>query len=142
MAGAAHASVQGTFLPDAQEMAGWFATSESASAASIPEPRTPADATIADGSTLAVYRGSYRPGDSTAEPKQWTVSLLRTDGVTVTLSEWNARTEKQATPTRPAPPVPVQAAERFVRDDAWQVHVPQSEIDADAGLFDAHPVSN
>ncbi|WP_243653798.1 M23 family metallopeptidase [Pseudonocardia endophytica] len=53
VAGAAHASVQGTFLPDTQEMAGWFASSEPAPAASVPEPRTAADATIADGSTLA-----------------------------------------------------------------------------------------
>jgi murein DD-endopeptidase MepM/ murein hydrolase activator NlpD len=53
VAGAAHASVQGTFLPDVEEMAGWFAVSESAPAGAVPDPRTPADATIADGSTLA-----------------------------------------------------------------------------------------
>jgi murein DD-endopeptidase MepM/ murein hydrolase activator NlpD len=53
VAGAAHASVQGTFLPDTQEMAGWFAASDSAPAASVPEPRTAPDTTIADGSTLA-----------------------------------------------------------------------------------------
>ncbi len=68
VAGAAHASAQGTFLPDAEEMAGWFAVSDTAPAAAIPDPRAPADATIAEGSTIAALAtpGSARSVATTA----------------------------------------------------------------------------
>src|SRR5262249_37321548 len=45
---------------------------------------------LPDGSTLAVYRGSDRPGQPYAQPKMWSVSLLRHDGMLVTFTEWNA----------------------------------------------------
>ena len=59
-----------------------------------------------DGSKLAVYRGSDRPGQPNAEPQEWSVSLLRRDGVAVTLTEWNAPGEKgSAATTRVDPPL-------------------------------------
>ena len=74
VAGAAHASVQGTFLPGSEEAAGWFAAAESAPAAAVPEPRTPADTAdtadpaVADGSTVAALAtpGSARTTAATA----------------------------------------------------------------------------
>lgn len=92
--------------------------------------------TRADGSTLAVRQGSDDPGNPAAEPKQWSVLLQRTDGVTITFSEWNAPAEKGAAAvTRATPPLSLAAATAFVTSDTWQVQVPASEITADAGLF-------
>jgi hypothetical protein len=89
-----------------------------------------------DGSKLAVRQGSDNPSQPNAEPKEWTVILQRTDGVTVTISEWNAPAEKGAAPTtRAVPPLSIAAAKAFARSNTWRSKVPQSEIDADAGLF-------
>ena len=93
-----------------------------------------------DGARLAVYQGSDHPEDPNAEPRQWSVTLARTDGVTITLAEWNAPEEKGAAPTtRPRPPFTIAEVTALVSSPVWTSSASQREIDADANLFAVDP---
>jgi hypothetical protein len=75
-----------------------------------------------DGSKLAVYLGHSRPGDpSTA--LQWAATLVRRDGVTVNVTEWNAPSEKGADPTRATPPLTQDELVAVVSNPHWTAPV-------------------
>lgn len=73
-----------------------------------------------DGSVLVRYQGSDHPGQPNLQPRQWSVALRHRGGRTVTLAEWNARTEKSPDAvTRNHPPLSVAELTRLVSSPKW-----------------------
>ena len=78
-----------------------------------------------DGSRLAVYQGSDRPGQPDLEPKNWSVSLERPDGTTIEVTEWNSMTEKTpSSVTRERPPLTIGQLTAIVSSPTWAELVP------------------
>jgi hypothetical protein len=88
-----------------------------------------------DGSKLAVYQGNGHPGDPSIPGKDWEVTLLRTDGVAVSITEWNAAQEKGSPVTRTDPPFTVDELTTWVESDKWQAQISADEAQAAADLF-------
>ncbi|MCX4851710.1 hypothetical protein [Streptomyces sp. NBC_00893] len=75
--------------------------------------------TLADGSRLMVLRG-YEYPDKRVDTKWWHAYLVTPDGYTVDANEWNAPAEKDATVTRPEPPLTVRQLKALVTSRAWR----------------------
>lgn len=90
--------------------------------------------TLADGNRLAVYQGNGHPGDPSVPGKDWQVTMLRTDGVAISITEFNSALEKNSPQTRPDPPFTVLELTDWV-GRGWQVQIPASVASAAAGLF-------
>jgi hypothetical protein len=88
-----------------------------------------------DGSRLAVYQGNGRPGDPNLPGKDWQVSLLRTDGVVVSITEWNAAEEKASPTTRPEPPFTIAELTEWVGLPRWRVQISAEYASSTARLF-------
>ena len=74
-----------------------------------------------DGSTLAVYDGSDRPGEPYLQPHETEVGLESKDGFTVRVTEWNARTEKTpASVTRDRVPLTIAQLKAIVSSAQWR----------------------
>ncbi|HJQ42269.1 MAG TPA: hypothetical protein VJ831_04240 [Jatrophihabitantaceae bacterium] len=77
--------------------------------------------TLANGMQLETFTGVRNPG----KPLIWAVTLLRTDSVSITISEWNSRTELGSTVTRDEPPLSLQQLSALARSDQWTSQVSQ-----------------
>ncbi|GGY91010.1 hypothetical protein [Streptomyces poonensis] len=77
---------------------------------------------LSDGSVLMLLQG-YEYPDRRADTKQWTATLVTTEGHHVLVSEWNAEAEKDAPITRPEPPLSPDELKRIATDAAWRTAV-------------------
>ncbi|MEV5611535.1 hypothetical protein [Streptomyces sp. NPDC052225] len=75
--------------------------------------------TLADGSRVLLYRG-YEYPDLRVKTKLWSAFLLTPKGYTVSVSEWNAPTEKDSATTRPQPPLSIAQLKAVVGSAKWQ----------------------
>jgi hypothetical protein len=75
--------------------------------------------TRVDGGILNFQQGHEHP-DRRADTELWLASFRRTDGVTVTVREWNAPAEKDAQVTRPEPPLNEGQLVAIVTNGAWR----------------------
>lgn len=91
--------------------------------------------TLADGAKIAVYQGNGHPGDPSIPGKDWQVTVLRTNGVAVSVTEWNSMQEKGGPQTRPLPPFTVDELEQWVGSGAFTTQVGASYAAAAAHLF-------
>jgi len=91
--------------------------------------------TRADGSKLAVYQGNGHPGSPSIPGKEWEVTLLRADGVAVSITEWNSAKEKSATLTRAEPPFTVAELTAWASNGGWQTTITRQRDLATGKLF-------
>jgi hypothetical protein len=75
-----------------------------------------------DGSRTAVYQGNGHPGHPSIPGKDWEVSLQRTDGVVVDVTEWNSPQEKDGAITRAEPPFTIAELKTIVASPSFTVH--------------------
>ncbi|WP_338698863.1 hypothetical protein V2W30_21655 [Streptomyces sp. Q6] len=75
--------------------------------------------TLADGSRLMLYRG-YEYPDLHVKTKLWHAYLMTPKGYTVSVSEWNAPTEKDSAISRPQPPLSTAQLKSVVTSAKWQ----------------------
>lgn len=90
-------------------------------------------ATRRDGSQLETYQGDANvPGGAI----EWDVSVRRTDGVVVDVTEWNSPQEKkESAQTRPRPPFTMAELRAIAESPQWQVSVPRAAARQAAHLF-------
>jgi hypothetical protein len=88
--------------------------------------------TRADGTKIGVYHLTDKG------PLEWVVAAQRTDGVNVTVTEFNAPAEKgEAEVSRPVPPFSIHELKAVVTNPTWRAKVSPAEADAAAHLFTA-----
>jgi hypothetical protein len=94
--------------------------------------------TLPDGARIAIFQGTQFPdGHKPYNATQWAVWLLRTDGLLIQLTEWNSSQQTDAPLTRAEPPFTAAELTAMARSPRWSLTVPQSAVDAAAGLFTA-----
>jgi len=88
--------------------------------------------TFPDGSQVAVYQGDANlPGGA----KDWEVSMLRTDGVEVDVTEFNSPVDKGGVQTRIDPPFTITELITIARSNAWQATTNRGTAEHAAKLF-------
>jgi hypothetical protein len=96
---------------------------------------------LPDGAHLRVFRGSeFSQGRQPDNATQWSVDLVRADGVEVSLTEWNSPQEKDAPITRTDPPLRIAQLTAIARDPRLSPQVPARVVAAADPLFRPHPV--
>jgi hypothetical protein len=96
----------------------------------------PGCSVLADGSHLQVARGPEYPyGHQPYNATEWSVDLVRDDGVEVSLSEWNSAQEKDAPITRAEPPLSIAELTAIARNDEFSPQVSRAAADQAANLF-------
>jgi hypothetical protein len=95
----------------------------------VTQPGTPGCQTLPNGDQIFVSQGlEYPPGkprsSSEAGVVSWDVQLQRPDGVLVDVTEWNAPTEKDSSPSRPEPPFTLSELTVIASSDRWQMTIP------------------
>lgn len=93
-----------------------------------------------DGAHVQVAEGpEYSQGHAPYNATERSVDLVRTDGVEVSLSEWNSTQEKDAPITRPEPPLSFAQLIAIADDPGFSPTVRSSAVTRRAGLFHPHP---
>jgi len=89
---------------------------------------------LADGSHLRLRQGQQ---DTSGVPNstEWEAQLVRPDGVSIDIIEWNAPEPKAAPGSRPAPPFTMAELAAWVEDPVWQSRIPAHRATATARLF-------
>ena len=95
--------------------------------------------TTADGTKLWAQQGYEYPADPSRGAREWSVSVLRPNGLQVDLSEWNAPAEKDAPQTRPAPPLTIAQLTAIATSKQWRATVPATEAAKASKLFHPDP---
>jgi len=90
---------------------------------------------LPDGGHLQVRQGHQYDDGRTPNAAEWAAQLVRPDGVSITITEWNASEPKDAAPTRTDPPFTVVQLATWVQDRAWRASIPAARAAATAGLF-------
>jgi hypothetical protein len=93
----------------------------------------------ADGSTLATHRGHERPGSAKPGAREWTADLFRTDGLHISITEWNSAQEKDAAISRPTPPFTIAQLVRWIEHTDWQPAITPAQARVASGLFTPDP---
>ncbi|MFJ8861147.1 hypothetical protein ACIRD8_22295 [Streptomyces sp. NPDC102451] len=75
--------------------------------------------TLKDGSRLVLFKGWEYP-DRREETRLWSADLLTPEGYRVSLSEWNAPTEKGTPVSRPAPPLSTARMKALAQAEEWR----------------------
>jgi hypothetical protein len=88
-----------------------------------------------DGSSLFVSRGYEYPGDPTRGAREWSVHLFRSDGVHVSITEWNSPQEKDVATTRKLPPFTIAQLSRWITHTHWQEAITVAQARRAASLF-------
>jgi hypothetical protein len=92
---------------------------------------------LADGAHAQIRQGHQYSDGRQPNPAEWGLDLVRSDGVTISFSEWNAPQPKGAALTRDEPPFTPAELIAWADSPSWQVRIPQARADAAAGLFSA-----
>jgi hypothetical protein len=91
---------------------------------------------LADGSHLQVFRGpEYSQGHLPYNATEWSIDLVRADGVEVSISEWNSAQEKDSPITRAEPPLSVAELTTIARSAEFSPQVSRADADKAANLF-------
>lgn len=91
---------------------------------------------LADGSHLQVFRGpEFSQGHLPYNATEWSIDLVRADGVEVSMSEWNSAQEKDAPITRAEPPLSIAELTAIARSDDYTTQVSRADADKAASLF-------
>jgi hypothetical protein len=100
------------------------------------QPSNPGCRVLSDGSHLQVFRGpEYSQGHLPYNATEWSIDLVRADGVEVSMSEWNSTQEKDAPITRAEPPFSIAQLTAIARSDAFSPEVSSADADQAANLF-------
>lgn len=86
-----------------------------------------------DGSQVSAYDDLEYPAQQRGA-RERSVTLVR-DGMTLTLSEWNAPTSKDSPTTRPEPPLDRTQVLAILDDPAWALQVPPAAVASAAPFF-------
>jgi hypothetical protein len=96
---------------------------------------------LGDGSRLMVFQGpEFSQGHEPYDATEWSVDLVRTDGVEVSLSEWNSKQEKDGPITRANPPLTIDQLTAIARSPQLTPQVSSRTVANAAPLFHPHPV--
>ncbi len=91
---------------------------------------------LTDGSHLQVFRGpEYSQGHLPYNATEWSIDLVRADGVEVSLSEWNSAQEKDAPISRPVPPLSISELTAIARSAEFSPQVSRADANDAANLF-------
>jgi hypothetical protein len=107
------------------------------------EPITPCDAGIdgcrilADGTHVQIRQGQQYQDGRQPNTTEWSIDLVRADGVEVTIYEWNAPQPKDAALTRDKPPFTIDELITWAGSADWRLQISADRADASAQLFKA-----
>jgi hypothetical protein len=90
---------------------------------------------LPDGARANTSEGLEYPYQHDPNATERSVDLVRTDGVKVSISEWNAPQQKDAAISRAHPPFTLAELITWSDGPQWQVQITPQRADAAAGLF-------
>ncbi|MFF9109323.1 hypothetical protein [Streptomyces sp. NPDC014805] len=93
---------------------------------------------LADGSVLTILQG-YEYPDRRVDTKRWTAELVSPTGHHVSVSEWNAASEKDAPVSRPRPPLDPAGLTRLASAKEWRTLIDAMPRDPRADSPDPEP---